>query len=185
MRPMLDELELPQVREIAEHDRRALAEHKPPGMDGSLLQNLGRHPTRLRVRGVATGADARTFVDALVERYAAGAPLAFTADIVADAAIDAVLIDDLQIDELAGRPERFGYTLELREHIEPVEPAGTGAAGIDDDLLGEAAELVDSLTAGLEIAEQLSQFVARLTALSDGLGQQGTGVLFPSAQQGA
>jgi hypothetical protein len=182
---MLDDLELPQVQEIAEHDRRALAEHKPPGMDGSLLQNLGRHATRLRVRGVATGADAPTFVDGLVERYAAGAPLPFTADIVADASIDAVLIDDLRIDELAGRPQRFGYTLELREHIEPVEAAGAAAAGIDEDLLDEAVDLVDSLTAGLEIAEQLSQFVSRLTALNDGLTQHGTAVLFPSAQEGA
>ena len=42
MRPMLDDIELPQVQEIAAYDRRMLAEHKPPGMDGSLLQNLGR-----------------------------------------------------------------------------------------------------------------------------------------------
>ena len=36
MRPMLDDLDLPQVQEIATHDRRVLAEHKPPGMAGSV-----------------------------------------------------------------------------------------------------------------------------------------------------
>ena len=37
MNPMLDDLALPQVQEIAVIERRTLAEHKPPGMDGSLL----------------------------------------------------------------------------------------------------------------------------------------------------
>src|SRR5919199_6478744 len=117
MRPMLDDLELPQVQEIAEHDRRFVAEHKPPGMEGSLLQNLGRRPMHLVVRGVASGEDARAFVDKLEEKLAAGAPVPFTADVVADADIDDVLIEDLRIDELAGRPERFAYTLDLREHV--------------------------------------------------------------------
>jgi hypothetical protein len=179
MRPMLDDLELPQVQEIGEHDRRALAEHKPPGMDGSLLQNLGRRPLHLVVRGVASGADARGFLDKLEQKFAAGDPLPFTADIVADAELDTVLVDDLQLEELAGRPERWAYTLELREHIEPVEPAA--APGVDSDLLNEAANAVSSLTAGLEVVEQLSQFVTRLTQLNDALSKEGTGVLFPSA----
>src|SRR5829696_6322928 len=124
---MLDELELPQVQELTELDRRALVEHKPPGMDGSLLQNLGRHPTRLVVHGVATGPGARAFIESLEEKFRAGAPVAFTADIVADAEIDRLRIDDLQVEDLAGRPDRFAYTLDLQEHIEPVEPAALTA----------------------------------------------------------
>ena len=45
MRPMLDDLELPQVQQVVTYERRALAEHKQPGMAGSLFQNMGRRPT--------------------------------------------------------------------------------------------------------------------------------------------
>lgn len=181
MRPMLDELELPQVQEVDEHDRRALAEHKPPGMEGSTLQNLGRHPTNVRVHGVATGPDAATFVDQLEEKFRAGAPVSFTADIVTDAEIDLMLIDDLEIEEVAGRPQRLAYTLTLREHIEPAEPAGALAAELDGDILADALGLADALTQGLEIVEQLSAFVGRLSEINSSLEEQGPAVLFPEA----
>jgi hypothetical protein len=178
VRPMIDDLELPQVQEIDEHDLRALAEHKAPGMDGSTLQNLGRRPTGIRVSGVATGPDAISFVEQLEEKFGAAEPVSFTADIVADAELEFMLIDDLSIDEIAGRPERFAYTIDLREHIEPVEPARTGP---DTDILADALGLVDALTMGLEVVEQLSAFVTQLTELNSSLTEQGTAALFPSA----
>ena len=139
MRPMLDDLELPQVQEIRTQDRRALAEHRPPGMDGSLLQNLGRSPVRLALWGIASGPDAKTFVEKLDGKFRAGEAVTFTADIVADAEIQKVKIDDLRLQELAGKPDRFAYVLTLRESIEPVEPAE--APGLDTDILDEAQSL--------------------------------------------
>jgi len=59
MRPMLDDLPLPQVQEISTNEQRALAEHKPPSMAGSLLQNMGRRPTHLTLWGVASGPEAK------------------------------------------------------------------------------------------------------------------------------
>jgi hypothetical protein len=66
---MLDDQELSNVQEIATHDRRVLAEHKPPGMAGSLLQNMGRRPTRLVLWGVAVGPEALDFVGKLDEKF--------------------------------------------------------------------------------------------------------------------
>ena len=57
---MLDDLELPLVQELTTYDRRTLSELKPPGMSGSLLQNLGRRPLRIVLWGVATDPDALT-----------------------------------------------------------------------------------------------------------------------------
>jgi len=88
MRPMLDDLELPQVQEISAYDRRTLAEHKPPGMSGNFLQNLGRRPTRLVLWGVATGPEALTFTQKLDNKFRSAKPVPFTADIVTDAEID-------------------------------------------------------------------------------------------------
>jgi len=170
MRPMLDDLELLQVQEITTLDRRAVAEHKPPGLDGSVLQNLGRRPTRLTLWGVATGPEALKFIEQLNDKYRAGQPLAFTADIVADAEIEKMIIDDLQTQDLAGKPERFAYALTLREHIEPVEPES--APGLDADILGDALGQLDNLMAGLEVIQQLSDVVSRLAALTQSLQQQ-------------
>lgn len=167
MRPMIDDLELPQVQEIRTQDRRALAEHRPPGMDGSLLQNLGRGPTRLALLGVASGPEARGFVEQLDGKFRSGAAVTFTADIVADSEIETMKIDDLKVQELAGRPDRFAYVLTLREFIEPVEPED--ASFLDSGILEEAQGLVDDLVEGLDIglgfASGLERFVPQLTGL--------------------
>jgi hypothetical protein len=167
---MLDDLELLQVQEITTLDRRVVAEHRPPGFDGSVLQNLGRRSTRLTLWGVATGPEALRFIEKLNDKYRAGQSLAFTADIVADAEIEQMIIDDLQIQDLAGKPERYAYALTLREYIEPIEPES--APGLDADILGDALGQLNSLMAGLEVIQQLSDVVSRLAALTQSLQQQ-------------
>jgi hypothetical protein len=169
---MLDELELPQVQEIAAYERRALAEHRPPGMAGSLLQNLGRRPTRLVLQGVATGPEALEFVEELDGKFRVGEKVTFIADIVAEAEIEEMVIDDLRWQELAGKPERFAYTLTLREYIEPVEPEDTSF--VDTGILDDALDIMDSLTAGLEVLEQLTAFINRLAELNQTLEHEGT-----------
>jgi hypothetical protein len=175
---MLDDLELPQVQEITTLDRRVLAEHKPHGMAGSLLQNLGRRPTRLTLWGVAGGPEAKSFVEELDGKFRSGEPLPFTADIVADAEIEQMIIDDLRVQELAGRPERFAYILTLREYLEPVEPEETLA--IDADILNDAQGLIEGLVEGLDIglnfATGLEPFVSRLGDLLARLRQFGEDV---------
>jgi len=167
MRPMIDDLELAQVQEIRTQDRRALAEHRPPGMDGSYLQNLGRGPMRLALLGVASGPDARVFVEQLDGKFRAGEAVTFTADIVADSEIETMKIDDLKVQELAGRPDRFAYLLTLREFIAPIEPED--ASFLDADILAEAQGLVEGLVGGLDIgldfASGLERFVPQLTGL--------------------
>ncbi|SDL36278.1 hypothetical protein SAMN05660860_00435 [Geoalkalibacter ferrihydriticus] len=156
---MIDELELPQVQEITTRDLRALAEHKPPGMDGSFLQNLGRRPTRLILGGVASGPESRQFIDDLYDKFQAGVPVAFSADIVTDTAIEEMLIDDLQYRDLAGKPERFAYVVTLQEHIEPVEPEETSL--LDSDILDDARGLLDDLVEGLDIGLDFSTGLER------------------------
>ncbi|MEU1465856.1 hypothetical protein ABZ467_35455 [Streptomyces sp. NPDC005727] len=167
MRPMLAGTELPQVQEIGTSDRRALAEHKPVGKDGSLLQNLGRAPTTVTVIGVATDPKALELVETLKKNLRTGVAVPFVADITTDCAIDTVLIDDLRVRQLAGRPGRFGYVLTLREFIEPVEPAGVDP--LDADILGDATDLLDGVLDGLDIAlpfaTGLERFVDPLTEL--------------------
>jgi hypothetical protein len=170
---MLDDLELPQVQEIATYDRRALAEHRAPGMDGSLLQNMGRRPLRLALWGVAVGPDVLDFVESLNDKFRTGDPLPFIADISTDSEIEKMVIDDLQWQEVAGKPERYAYVLTLREFIEPVEPEDTSL--LDTDILEDAQNLVGDLVAGLDLAagfaSGLERFVGPLGNLLGRLQQ--------------
>jgi hypothetical protein len=165
--PVLDDLDLPLVQEITTQDRRVLAEHKPPGMSGSLVQNLGRCPLRIVLRGVATGPDALATVQKLDDKFRAAKPVPFIGDIVAEAHLDLVLIEDLRLQELAGKPQRFGYTLTLREFIKPVEP--TPASSLDPSILGDAADrlkgVVDGIAAAQALATGLEKFVPQFSAL--------------------
>ena len=167
IRPMLDDLELPLVQEITTQDQRMLAEHKPPGMSGSLLQNLGRQPMRVSLRGVATGPGALATAQRLHEKFRAAKPVPFTADIVADARLDLVLIEDLHIEDLAGRPQRFAYVLTLREFIKPVAPAP--ATGLGTDILGDAANRLGKVLAAAAALQGLTtgleKFVPQFTGL--------------------
>jgi hypothetical protein len=171
MQPMLDDIELPQVQEITTHEKRTLVEHKPPGMSGSLLQNLGRRPTYLLLWGVATGTDAQETIAKLNDKFQAGAPLSFTADISADAKIDQVIIDNLQVQDLAGKPQRYAYILTLREYIEPIPPEDLSA--LNTDILDNALSGIDNILAGLGFADVLSPFITQLTEINDALRRQG------------
>lgn len=147
MKVKLGNLELPQVQEIYTYDRRSLAEHKPPGMRGSVFQNLGRHPTEIVLGGVATGPKARDLVEKLNDSFRDAQPLPFMATVIAGAGIRKTLIADLRLQDLAGKPERFSYGLTLREYITP-ETKQTGA-GLDSGIRSNAKKLVGQMASNL------------------------------------
>jgi hypothetical protein len=78
-----------------------------------------------------------------------------------------VLIDDLKVRDLAGKPERYAYALILHEHREPPEPEDFSV--LQDELLGDASDLIDDLTEGLGLSLDftigLERFVGSLTDL--------------------
>jgi hypothetical protein len=147
MKVKLGNLELPQVQEVYTYDHRSLAEHKPPGMRGSVFQNLGRHPTEIVLWGVATGPKARDLVEKLDDSFRAAQPLPFMTTVIAGAGIRKTLIADLHLQDLAGKPERFSYALTLREYITP-ETKQTGA-GLDSGIRSDAKKLVGQMASHL------------------------------------
>lgn len=167
MRPMLDDITLPQVQTLRLRDARALAEHRAPQMDGTYFQNMGRHATAILVAGIASGPEADDFLASLTEKFDAAEPLPFVADIVTDAEIEQVLIDDFKTRETAGKPDRYAYALVLREYQEPVQPEDVSAL---DDIIGdEATDLLDDLVDGLDLLPEfdtgLERFVEPLSGL--------------------
>lgn len=164
---MLDDLELPQVQAVTTCDHRYLAEHKPPLMKGSLLQNLGRTPTRLLLWGVTTGSNADDFAQKLDKKFRDAKAVPFTADIVTDSKIDQVLIDDLRLQQLAGKPERYGYVLVLREFIKPAAPEDV--SGLEPGILDEAKGILDGVVNGVNLAQAFATGLEKFVPVFSGL----------------
>lgn len=129
--PLIKRVEDPQKRTIQEiryvynistSERRRIIEHKIPGSDGSILQDMGKEPLRISFEGVFLGEKAKENLQDLWSRFKQGKPLNFSSDITGIADVTKVLIEDLRIDEISGYPNRYSYQIVLREYREPRPP---------------------------------------------------------------
>ena len=121
-RPMLDELELPLAQKIdSEHDQ-VLDRTDVPGLEGDFFASEGRRATRFTLSGVVSGGEAGEGLKKLRDKFGLATPVPFVSDISTATRVDEVLIEELGVREIAGRPERFEYALTLREFLPPPEP---------------------------------------------------------------
>jgi outer membrane protein OmpA-like peptidoglycan-associated protein len=120
-RPMLDDLELPLAQRIdSEHDH-VLARTDVPGLEGDFFASQGRRATRFTLSGVVTGDEVKERLQKLRDKFDLATPVAFVSDISTATRVDEVLIEELGVREIAGRPERFEYAFTLREFL-PAPP---------------------------------------------------------------
>ena len=120
-RPMLSDIELQQVQQLEVEKDQVLTQHAVPALEGDFLQRQGRRATRLTVAGVLTGAEVADGLSALREKFRAAEPVSFVADIATATRVDQVLIEEMGVRELAGKPQRFEYSFTLREFTPPPE----------------------------------------------------------------
>ncbi len=120
--PILDKLELQQVQKVETEDRESVADHNVPALEGDFLQDLGRRAVRVTLSGVLTGPEAADGLKSLREKFRNTQPVSFVADIATATSVDQVLIEALDVRELAGKPERFEYGFALREFLPPPPP---------------------------------------------------------------
>jgi hypothetical protein len=144
IKPMLGSFALTGIEYVESSQRRALAEHRVPGLAGSYFQNLGSDPNRVAVGGTHHGDDARdAFLTGMRELFDSGQPTTFTADINTATDLVDVVVEDLQVAEVGGSPNSFRYVVTLRQFIKPPEPAPTGL--LDTGILGQAEGLLGAL----------------------------------------
>ncbi len=139
------------VQAILTDEGRRWVEQHVPGRSGSIFQELGRSAVRLRLEGLLVGEDALETLETLRHAQAEAQPVPFAADITAGMDFTDVLIDSLQVHQVAGYRSRYWYRLQLREHVEePVAPAAVQAevdAGIEADAAAFTAGAVDASSA--------------------------------------
>jgi outer membrane protein OmpA-like peptidoglycan-associated protein len=121
-KPMLDQVELMQVDKVEEVENEVVAQHGVPALEGDFLQDLGRRAIRVTLTGTLTGPTAGDGLKSLREKFRAAEPVPFVEDIASATKVDKVLIEDMDVRELAGKPERFEYALTLLEFTPPPKP---------------------------------------------------------------
>ncbi len=116
-RPMLGDVELQLVQKIETDEDEVLTQHGVPALEGDFLQRQRRRATQITLSGVLTGPEAGEGLKTLRDKFRAAEPVPFVVDIATATRIDDMLIEEMGVRELAGRPERFEYAFTLREYI--------------------------------------------------------------------
>jgi outer membrane protein OmpA-like peptidoglycan-associated protein/peptidoglycan hydrolase-like protein with peptidoglycan-binding domain len=125
VKPILDDLELEQVQKVEAEEQESVTQHDVPALEGDFLQDLGRRAVRITLNGVLTGPDAGDGLKQLREKFQNTQPVSFVTDIATATSVGQVLIEALDIREVAGKPERFEYGIAIREFIPPPPPEVT------------------------------------------------------------
>lgn len=123
-RPMLGDLELEQVQMVQSQEDQVVTRHPVPGLEGDFLQALGRRGAQFRLVGVLTRPETLVSLADLRAKFHAAEPVPFVSDISTATLVDQVLIEEMDVRELAGQTSRFEYAFGLREFSAP-EPIDT------------------------------------------------------------
>jgi hypothetical protein len=163
VKPVLGEWEIPRVDVMRTAEARTFAELAVPGRQGSLFQDLNAEPTVIEIGGSIFADEERNeFLGKVREKFRAGEPVTFVADITQATDIQFVVIDSMRFEQRADRPDEVFYRLTLRESPPPPPPPDP-LGGIDAGLLDEAGRFVDGVTDALDALDAL----ANLPDLSD------------------
>jgi len=121
---MLGDLELQLVQQLEAAEHQVRAQHAVPALEGDFLQALGRRATSFTLAGVLSNEDGTVGEELkkLREKFRQAEPVEFVADIFTAVRVDTVLIEEMSVRELAGKPERFEYAFTLREYIPAPAP---------------------------------------------------------------
>ena len=183
VRPMIGSWEVSRIEAISTHEARRLAVLPVPGLSGDLHQDLGRGALAVEISGSLLGDEARDeFLKELREKFLAGEPVDFVADIVGESELERVLIESFELEESAALADTFRYRIILREYTEPPAPPGLGddfgvdaaldldaALGLDlldlPGLLGDVPQIGDLLSPIKPAAENLKQTLTQSGAL--------------------
>ncbi|MEM1546355.1 MAG: hypothetical protein QXY40_06395 [Candidatus Methanomethylicia archaeon] len=108
--------EIRSIRNVSLSGRRRIVELKIPGLQGNILQDLGRDPLLIYVEGLLTGINAKNTFQEISSKFKLGKPIQFLSDIPSISDVSEVVIESLKAYLISGEPLSYWYTLVLREH---------------------------------------------------------------------
>ncbi len=180
LKPMLGDLELQQVQRIETEGDQLLVSHRVPALEGDFLQGLGRRGSRIALTGVLTGAASGEGLKTLREKLKAAEPVSFVSDIATATKVDTVLIEEMEVRDLAGKPERYEYAFVLREYTPP--PAEATEEPPPAPVPPEPVEETGTLIVEVDVADPGFDF-SRLTVTVEGTQADGSSFLATLTQR--
>jgi uncharacterized protein YpuA (DUF1002 family) len=139
-------ISLPRIHRIVTREKADFASHRIPGLEGNVVQDMGRHSVYLDIDGIFYGATAKDDMEALRDVYKAREPVDFLADVVGQAYFAQIIIETLEVRQAAEEPDQFSYRLTVVEYVPPPKPAsGFETPDIDTDLGLEALDFMDMI----------------------------------------
>jgi hypothetical protein len=147
VKPVLGGWEIPHIATIGSVEQRSFTELAVPGKSASLFQDLASTPTRIVIGGSLFGDEDRDdFLQQVRDKFRAGDPVTFVADITTATEIQYVVIETLRFEQSASRPDEIEFLIALRESPPPPPPP---SASLDDGLVDQAGAFQDSVTGAL------------------------------------
>jgi hypothetical protein len=128
------------VVDVHVEGKRSIVELAIPGSDGNVLQDMGREPLTILLKGEVWGPKAKDTIQSLKTKSDSGQSVPFTSDLLAAASVSDVIVEEFEVDQVAGNPTRFRYLLLLREYKEGGEATEGEATGADEIAEQEADE---------------------------------------------
>lgn len=125
--------------------------HQIIGMDGNVVQDLGRDLVRLEINGICYGTEiANQELETLRQVYKKREPVDFLAEIVGQAYFSRVIIEKFQVTQLAEEPEQFSYIICLTEYPSQVNKTqaktAQNIAKVDKSVKLQAQKNIDIAT---------------------------------------
>lgn len=108
---------LNRVHRIKTLEQSSLVYQQVPGMQGSVVQNIGRQSTRLQVNGIFYGVKAQEDLEKLRKAYKQQKPVNFLADIVGQAYFSQVVVECFEVQQSTAYPDQFSYVLTIAEFV--------------------------------------------------------------------
>jgi len=195
IKPVIGQWEVPSIERIETLEERRIARLPVPGLLGDIQQDLGAASLTVELCGSLNGDEARDdFLQSLRESFRAGDPVSFAADITNAADLDQVMIDELQLEEVADSADSFRYRIVLREYVEPPQPPpsvddlgsdlgadldGLASVGLDGlnlpDLLGGVPDISNPVPPLQPALQAVQSATAQVPDLLQGLKSTFTG----------
>lgn len=138
-------IKLDRIHSIHTNEQSEWVQHKTPGLDGNLQQNMGRGLVRLNVEGIFFGVEALLRLEKLRKVYLKKEPVDFLAEITGQAYFAQVVLNNLEILQHATEPDQFSFSMVLFEYVPPPKPQIADFAGIDASIVSEAAAFMDAV----------------------------------------
>lgn len=167
----LGKVELNKVHKIVTLEQADWVTHRIPGKLGNLVQDLGRDSVQLEISGIFYGQKAGDDLDFLRKIHKQRKAVDFVAEIVGQAYFSQVVLEKMEVWQLARSPDEFSYRLIVQEYVEPPKPiASPGVSNLDQKIKLDAAKLMDvvSLTDALQMGN-LPEITNPIAPLKTGL----------------